>query len=92
MLLIVEMLCYSFSNSLKKWGLERVTGEELLLYICEAPLTKLHYIVADDRTPQYGFDVEDPLKIPMGPFFINQPIDVVFDLSKRKITNDVSLK
>lgn len=86
------MLCYSFSNSLKKWGLERVTGEELLLYICEAPLTKLHYIVADDRTPQYGFDVEDPLKIPMGPFFINQPIDVVFDLSKRKITNDVSLK
>ncbi|KAG8272856.1 Contactin-3 [Homalodisca vitripennis] len=81
----------SFSNSLKKWGLEKVTGEELLLYICEAPLTKLHYVMADDRTYQYGIDIEDPLKIPIGPYFINQPIDVVFDLSKRKITNDVSL-
>jgi len=86
-----DYLVYSFSNSLKKWGLEKVTGEELLLYICEAPLTKLHYIVADDRTYQYGIDVQDPLKIPMGPYFISQPIDVVFDLSKRKITNDVSL-
>lgn len=69
-----------------------MTGEELLLYMCEAPLTKLHSIVADDRTYQYGIDVQDPLKIPMGPYFINQPIDVVFDLSKRKITNDVSLR
>ncbi|XP_046682308.1 contactin isoform X2 [Homalodisca vitripennis] len=86
-----DYMVYSFSNSLKKWGLEKVTGEELLLYICEAPLTKLHYVMADDRTYQYGIDIEDPLKIPIGPYFINQPIDVVFDLSKRKITNDVSL-
>ena len=63
-----------------------------MLYICEAPLAKLHYVVADDRTYYYGVDVEDPAKIPLGPYFIKQPINVVFDLSKREILNDVSLR
>lgn len=86
-----DYLVYSFSNQLKRWGFERVTGDELLLFICEAPITKLHYVVADDRTYYYGVDVEDPAKIPLGPYFMKQPTDVVFDLSKREILNDVSL-
>ncbi|XP_063219696.1 contactin isoform X2 [Bacillus rossius redtenbacheri] len=86
-----DFLVYSFSNLQKRWGFEKVTGDELLLFICEAPVSKLHYMVVDDRTYQYGLDVIDPEKIPRGPFFIKQPHDVVFDMSKKKETNDVSL-
>jgi len=63
-----------------------------LLFICEALMQNLHYLVVDDRTYQYGVDVEDPLKIPRGPYFIMQPHDVVFDLSKREILNDVAVR
>lgn len=83
---------YSFSNQLKRWGFEQVAGDEPLLFICEAPIDSLHYLAVDDRTYQYGVDVEDPLKVPRGPFFIKQPHDVVFDLSKKAILNDVSLR
>lgn len=86
-----EFLVYSFSSELKKWGFEYVTGNEPLLFICEAPVAKLHYLVVDDRTYTYGVDVDDPERIPRGPFFIRQPRDVVYDLSKSQIANDVSL-
>lgn len=62
------------------------------MFICEAPIDILQYLVVDDRTYQYGVDVEDPLKVPRGPFFIKQPHDVVFDVSKREILNDISLR
>lgn len=77
---------------MKRWGFEKVAGDAPLLFICEAPIEKLHYLVVDDRTYQYGVDVENPEKVPRGPYFIKQPRDVVFDLSKREITNDVSLR
>lgn len=86
-----DFLAYSFSNSLKRWGFERVTGAEPLLYICEASIQKLHYLLYDDRTYQYGMDIENPDKIPRGPFFTKQPHDVVFDLSKKMILNDITL-
>lgn len=86
-----DYLVYSFSNQLKRWGFEQVAGDEPLLFICEALMQNLHYLIVDDRTYQYGVDVEDPLKIPRGPYFIMQPHDVVFDLSKKEILNDVSL-
>ncbi|XP_075218988.1 contactin [Lycorma delicatula] len=84
-------LVYSFSNTLRRWGLERVTGEDLLLYICEAPLANVHNMVTEDRSYDYGLDIDDPEKIPCGPYFINQPVNVVFDLSKKTLNNDVSL-
>lgn len=86
-----DYLAYSFSDSLKRWGFERVTGSELLLYICETPMQKLRYLLNDDRSYTYGMDIENPDKIPRGPFFIKQPRDVVFDLSKRSILNDISV-
>ncbi|XP_026687837.1 contactin-like, partial [Diaphorina citri] len=86
-----DYLAYSFSQSLKRWGFERVTGMEPLLFICEASIQKLHYLLNDDRTYQYGMDIENPDKIPRGPYFIKQPTDVVFDLSKRSILNDITL-
>jgi len=68
-----------------------VRGDEQFLYICEVPLGLLHYLNVDDRTYLYGVDVIDPERIPRGPYFIRQPVDVVFDLTNRKITNDISL-
>lgn len=89
---LLYVLCFSFSNNLKRWGFERVTGDEPFLYICEVSVSKLHYLVVDDRDYQYGVDVEDPEKVPRGPYFIKQPTNVVFDLSKRRVNNYVSLR
>ncbi|XP_049844901.1 contactin [Schistocerca gregaria] len=86
-----DYLVYSFSNQLKRWGFEKVDGEEPLLFICEAPRASLSYLVVEDRTFTYGLEVEDPEKVPRGPFFKRQPHDVVFDLSKRTTLNDVTL-
>lgn len=49
-------------------------------------------MTVDDRTHQYGITVDDPEKIPRGPYFIKQPQDVVFDVSNVKVTNDVTLR
>lgn len=86
-----DFLAYSYSNSLKRWGLEKLTGQDELLYICEAPIAVLHNLVEDDRTYQYGIDIDNPLQIPRGPYFIKQPVSTVFDFSKEKVNNDVSL-
>lgn len=77
---------------MKRWVLERVSGDELLLYICEASVAKVHYLVMDDRTSQYGLNVDDPERLPKGPYFIKQPVNVVYDLSERQIYNDVTLR
>ncbi|XP_073990489.1 contactin isoform X2 [Rhodnius prolixus] len=86
-----DYLIYNFSNLMKRWVLERVSGDELLLYICEASVAKVHYLVMDDRTSQYGLNVDDPERLPKGPYFIKQPVNVVYDLSERQIYNDVTL-
>lgn len=83
---------FSYSNNLKRWGFEAVRGDEQLLYICEVPLGRLHYLTVDDRTYQYGVEIDDPEKIPRGPYFIKQPVDVVFDVFNTKVTNDVTLR
>lgn len=86
-----EYLTYTFSNSLQRWGLEKVNGREKLLYICEAHITNLHNLADDDRTYTYGVEIDNPLQTPRGPYFIKQPVSKVFDSSSKKITNDISL-
>lgn len=86
-----DYLVYSFSYNLKRWGFEKVTGREELLYICEASIVSMHNLLQDDRNYQYGIEIDNPLKVPRGPYFIKQPQDVVFDMSKRKISNDVTI-
>jgi hypothetical protein len=76
---------------MKRWGFMRVNGEEPLLYICEVAVSKLHYLLVDDRTFEYGIDVKDPLKIPQGPYFIKQPTNAVFDESNRRSQKDVTM-
>ncbi|XP_012252358.2 contactin [Athalia rosae] len=87
-----DYLVYSFSYNLKRWGFEKVTGKEELLYICEASVVSMHNLVQDDRTYQYGIEIDNPLQVPRGPYFIKQPRNKVFDMSKRKISNDVTLR
>ena len=47
--------------------------------------------MTDDRTFQFGEPVGDPRYYPMGPVFIRQPNNTVFNVGRRKIINDVSL-
>ncbi|XP_066587501.1 contactin [Prorops nasuta] len=86
-----DYLVYSYNNNLQRWGLEKVTGRDEFLYICEAPLATLHNLAEDDRTYQYGIEIENPLQVPRGPYFIRQPVSKVFDSSKRRVNNDISL-
>lgn len=87
-----DYLVYSFSNLLMRWGFQQVRGDEPLLYICEAAVERLQYLVVDERTYTYGVDVDNPEQIPRGPYFIKQPVDKTFDLSKRSISNDIFLR
>lgn len=84
-------LVYSYNNNLQRWGLEKVIGRDKLLYICKAPISNLHNLIDDDRTYQYGIEIDNPNQIPRGPYFIKQPANKIFDVSTRKISNDVSL-
>ncbi|KAK0161854.1 hypothetical protein PV327_008261 [Microctonus hyperodae] len=86
-----DYLAYAYSDSLKRWGLEKVTGSEELLYICEAAVNDLHVAVEDDRDYQYGIEVDNPLRIPRGPYFIRQPESKVFDVSKRNVIDEIIL-
>lgn len=86
-----DFLAYNFSKEIMHWALQLVRGDEHLLFICEANIASIQRLVAEDRNYTYGIDVEDPERIPKGPYFIRQPTDVTFDTSKRKLYNDVSL-
>lgn len=48
-------------------------------------------IDVEDRTFEYGVVVSDINRIPRGPYFIRQPVPVVFDLTRRKTLNQVTL-
>lgn len=82
---------FRYSNQLHKWGFEKVPGDRYLLYICEIPINKHNLIIDEQRSYQYGYNIDDRQKIPRGPYFIKQPSDVVFDGSRVAITNDVTL-
>lgn len=86
-----DYLAYSYSDGLNRWGLEKVTNREELLYICEGSISVLYHLIDDDRSYQYGYDIDNPLQIPRGPYFIVQPTKKTFDSSKRDVNNYVSL-
>ncbi|CAH1981417.1 unnamed protein product [Acanthoscelides obtectus] len=86
-----DYLAYNFSRTLLRWSFEPVSGAELLLYICEANIGAVQRLVSQGRDYKYGVDVEDPQRIPRGPYFIKQPTDAIFDTSKRKLYNDITI-
>lgn len=83
---------FSFSHEKTRWGFLPVTGTDLLCYICEAAITNVQYLTGDKRTYTYGVEIDNPEEVPRGPYFIKQPVDKTFDLSKRSISNDISLR
>lgn len=89
-----EYLAYNFSREIMHWGFQPVKGEEMLMFICEGNVAGLQRLVTDDdRSVEYGIEVDDPEKVPRGPYFIKQPEDFTFDTfaSSRKLYNDVTL-
>lgn len=86
-----EFLVYKFSKKLMHWGLEPVDGKDPLPFICKADITVVEKLKADERSYTYGAEIVDPDKVPRGPYFIREPNDVIFDTSKRKLYNDISL-
>lgn len=88
-----DALVYAYSPQLHRWGFEWVNPQDHHYYVCEAPASNLQYLLIDnDRTYQYGIEIQDPLKIPRGPYFVKQPVKTVFDIMKRsEDNNDVSL-
>lgn len=54
-------------------------------------LQEVTYLMTDERTHEYGQPIGDPRFYPMGPFFIRQPNQTVFNVGRRKVVNDVSL-
>lgn len=87
-----DFLIYNFSRSSMHWGFQPVRGDEPYLFICEAHIMSLQRLVSDDRTYEYGIDIDNPEQIPRGPYFIKEPVDATFDLSRRKVYNDVTLR
>lgn len=86
-----DYLAYVFSPYTMRWGFQPVKGDEYLLYICEANVQPLQRLIHNDRSYKYGIDIDNPEQIPRGPYFIKEPVDVTFDMSKRKIYNDAAL-
>jgi len=81
---------FRYSPQLQKWGFEKVPGDRYLNYICEMPISKQNLVI-EERSYEYGYNIDDQKKIPRGPYFIKQPSNVVFDSSRKSITNDVTL-
>lgn len=86
-----DYLVYAFSLKMRRWGFQPVFDHDEYLFICEVPITEVKYLINEDRTAAYGQPLGDPRYIPMGPYFVRQPNHTIFDLSRRKIVNDVSL-
>ncbi|XP_040571897.1 contactin [Lepeophtheirus salmonis] len=86
-----DYLVYEYSEKMGQWGFKPVFGDEEYLYICEMPIDQVTYLMTDERTHQYGQPVGDPRFYEMGPVFIKQPNQTIFDVGSRSVKNDISL-
>ena len=87
-----DYLVYAYSKKEGRWGFQPVFGHEEYLYICEMPIEEVTYLMTDERTHEYGEPVKDPRYYPMGPFFIRQPNNTVFNVASRNSKNDITLR
>ncbi|XP_066248303.1 contactin [Euwallacea similis] len=86
-----NFLVYTFSDKSMHWGLQPVDGNELFPFICKANVASVERLRAEQRNFAYGTEIFDPEKVPRGPYFVKQPADAIFDMSKRNLYNDISL-
>ncbi|KAL1475262.1 hypothetical protein MTO96_037417 [Rhipicephalus appendiculatus] len=74
-----KYVSYNFSTELNRWGLQKVAPGDELAFICEIP----QGTALPDLYPRTTSRV---------PYFVEEPVEVIFDLSGRSQTNDISLR
>ncbi|XP_037963096.2 contactin [Plutella xylostella] len=74
-----DYLVYRFSKEDGRWGLSPVEGTQYFHFICEGLSQRLRYLFEEQRSFTYGLDTYDPLHIPRGPYFIQEPVNTVYD-------------
>lgn len=84
---------FNFSGPENRWGLIPASGSDENAFICEVPREDLNHLLVNERNIDYGItDITDPMKIPRGPKFMDEPKNAVFDLSGRSQQNYISLR
>ncbi|KAH8418008.1 hypothetical protein KR222_010217 [Zaprionus bogoriensis] len=90
-----DRVVYAYSKKRDRWMFMPAYEIETNLFICESKVlynpdnvnTKL-----DDKRPyHYGLDIRDLERIPRGPYFVKQPNDTIYDVSKHRLIDDISL-
>ncbi|XP_041970407.1 contactin [Aricia agestis] len=74
-----DYLAYKYSQEEGKWGLVALEGTQYIHSICEGQTQRLHYLIEEERSFTYGLETFDPERIPMGPYFIQEPVDTIYD-------------
>lgn len=82
-----DFLVYGYSQEESRWGFQPVFGHEEYPFICEMPIEEVNYLLTDERTHEYGQPIGDPRFLEMGPFFIRQPNQTVFNVGRRKVVS-----
>ncbi|KPM09920.1 contactin-like protein [Sarcoptes scabiei] len=83
---------YNFSQNLNRWGLIRTNGNDYHSFICKMKKEDVTFANAAERDIDYGINVIDQAMIPRGPKFLQEPKDVIFDVSGRSQLNHATLK
>lgn len=87
-----KYVSYNFSTELNRWGLHKVAPGDELAFICEIPKERLFQIYIQERPLDFGYILTNREEVPRGPYFTEEPQEVIFDLSGRSQTNDISLR
>lgn len=83
--------CYKYHAPSGRWGLSQVLMADIVTgIVCEALKNKL--FISTDKYIDYGQDVYDKSKVERGPKIVNEPDDVIFDISGRSQSNQVKLR
>ncbi|CAN7974735.1 unnamed protein product, partial [Ixodes persulcatus] len=87
-----KYVSYNFSTELNRWGLQKVAPGDELAFICEIPKERLFQIYIQERPIDFGYIITDREEVPRGPYFTEEPEEVIFDLSGRSQMNEISLR
>ncbi|GAB6020063.1 hypothetical protein CHUAL_002802 [Chamberlinius hualienensis] len=84
-------VAYNYSELANRWGYLKVPGMQDSAYICEVKRDRLTLSILEERGYDYGLIVKDKEQLPRAPYFIREPVDVVYDISSRNDILEVSL-
>ncbi|KAH8032147.1 hypothetical protein HPB51_023291 [Rhipicephalus microplus] len=87
-----KYVSYNFSTELNRWGLQKVAPEMSWHSSAEIPKERLFQIYIQERPLDFGYILTNREEVPQGPYFVEEPAEVIFDQSGRSQTNDISLR